>query len=152
MVDVIHGSPPNPPVIPLKTQRLDQVHCRSEASTQPQDGTDVPGDLRLKEGDTHSYWLAPAGEARKPAAERLRLTTFLISRATVAPPNELSTETGKPQAGRERPSVSHLFVPALVWTYVGFSYLVGRKQPFCIRPMLLKKSAHAWSATLMPSR
>jgi hypothetical protein len=48
MIDIIHGGPTHPSIIPLEAHRLDQVHGRTHTGSEPQNSADVSGNLRSK--------------------------------------------------------------------------------------------------------
>ena len=54
VIDIVHGGAADPTIIPSEAHRLDQVHRHAQASAEPQDGADVPGNLRLEESDAHT--------------------------------------------------------------------------------------------------
>ena len=53
MIDIVHRSPAYSSIIPREPQRLDQIHCRPEASTKAQNGADVSSNFRFKKGNAH---------------------------------------------------------------------------------------------------
>lgn len=54
MVDIVHGGPAHPPVIPREPHRLDQVHSDTQTGAETQNGADVAGNFRLEESNAHS--------------------------------------------------------------------------------------------------
>ena len=74
MVDVIHGGPADPPVIPRKPHRLYQVHRHSEARAQAEDRAHVSRDLRFEESYPHGRRLPRMVRPRKsPASGKRRV-------------------------------------------------------------------------------
>lgn len=53
VVDIIHGRPADPAIIPIEPQWFDQIDSRSHARTKTQDGTDISGDFRFEQGNAH---------------------------------------------------------------------------------------------------
>ena len=60
MVDIVHGGPPHPSIVPLEPHRLDKIDGRSQAGAKPQDGADVLGNLGLEQRNPHAVGLAQA--------------------------------------------------------------------------------------------
>ncbi len=53
MIDVIHRRPANPAVIPCEPQRLDQIDICPKTSRKAQNSTNISGDFRFKQSNTH---------------------------------------------------------------------------------------------------
>src|SRR4051794_5047354 len=53
MVDIVHGGPTNPSIIPLEPHGLDQINSGTHAGCEPQNGANISGNLWLEKSNSH---------------------------------------------------------------------------------------------------
>lgn len=54
MIDIVHGDPAHPSIIPFEPHGFDKVHGRPQTGTQAENGTDIGCNLGFEEGNSHS--------------------------------------------------------------------------------------------------